>query len=72
MNISMKFVPKGPIDNIPALVQIMAWRRPGDNQISEPIVVSLQTHICVTWPQRVKASAVPALRDITVIWTFFA
>ena len=26
--ISLKFVPKGPIDNIQALVKIMAWRRP--------------------------------------------
>ena len=26
----LKFVPKGPIDNIPTLVQVMAWRRPGD------------------------------------------
>ena len=25
---SLKFVPEGPINNIPALVQIMAWRRP--------------------------------------------
>ena len=30
IKISLKFVPKGPINNIPALVQIMAWRRPGD------------------------------------------
>ena len=30
-NISQKFVPKGPINNIPALVQIMASRRPGDS-----------------------------------------
>ena len=30
IEISLKFVPKGPINNIPALVQIMAWRRPGD------------------------------------------
>ena len=29
IEISLKFVPKGPIDNIPALVQIMAWRRSG-------------------------------------------
>ena len=29
IKISLKFVPKDPIDNIPALVQIMAWRRPG-------------------------------------------
>ena len=27
IQISLKFVPKGPINNIPALVQIMAWRR---------------------------------------------
>ena len=30
IKISLKFVPKGPINNIPALVQIMAWHRPGD------------------------------------------
>ena len=33
---SLKFVPKGQINNIPALVQIMAWRRPGDKPLSEP------------------------------------
>ena len=27
IEISLKFVPKGPINNIPSLVQIMAWRR---------------------------------------------
>ena len=47
----MKFVPKGPINNIPALVQIMAWRRPGDKPLSEPMMVSLPTYICVTRPQ---------------------
>ena len=30
IKLSLKFVPKGPIPNIPALVQTMAWRRPGD------------------------------------------
>ena len=29
INIPLKFVPKGLINNILALVQIMAWRRPG-------------------------------------------
>ena len=43
---SLKFVPKGPINNIPALIQIMAWRRPGDKPLSEPMMVSLLTHIC--------------------------
>ena len=40
IKISLKFVPKGPINNIPALVQIMAWRLPGDKPSSEPMVVS--------------------------------
>ena len=31
--ISLKFVPQGPINNISALVQIMAWCRPGDKPI---------------------------------------
>ena len=55
IKISLKFVPKGPINNIPALVQILAWRRSGDKPLSEPMVVSLLTHICITRPQWVKA-----------------
>ena len=51
IKISLQFVPKGPINNIQALVQIMAWRRPGDKPLSEPMMVRLPTHICVTRPQ---------------------
>ena len=54
IKISLKFVPGGPINNISALVQIMAWRRPGDKPLSEPLMVSLPTHICVARPQWVK------------------
>ena len=54
IKISLKFVPKGPINYIPALVQIMAWRRPGYKPLSEPMMVCLTTHICVTRPQWVK------------------
>ena len=39
IKILLKFVPKGPINYIPALVQIMAWCRPGDKPLSEPMVV---------------------------------
>ena len=53
-NISLKFVPKGPINNNPALVQLMAWCRPGDKPLSEPMMARLPTHICVTRPQWVK------------------
>ena len=48
---SLKCVPKVPITNIPALIQITACLRPGDKSLFEPILVSLLTHICVTRPQ---------------------
>ena len=51
---SLKFVPKGQINNFPALVQIMAWRRTGDKPLSEPMMTRLPTHICVTRPQWVE------------------
>ena len=51
IKISLKFVPQGPINNIRALVQIMAWRRPGDKPLSGPMMVKLPTHICITRPQ---------------------
>ena len=51
IKISLKFVRKDPINNNSALVQIMAWRRSGDKLLSEPMMVSLLTHVCVTWPQ---------------------
>ena len=54
IKISLKFVPKGPINNITALVQRMAWCRPGDKPLSEPMMVNLPTHICITRPQWVK------------------
>ena len=53
-NISLKCVPRGLINNIPTLVQVMAWRRPGDKPLSEPIMVRLSAHIWVTQPQWVK------------------
>ena len=40
IDISWKFVPQGPINNIPALVQIMAWHWPGNKPLSEPMIVS--------------------------------
>ena len=46
--ISLKFVPKFRNNNISALVQIMARRLPGDKPLSEPMMVSLLTHICVS------------------------
>ena len=36
IKISLKFIPKGTINNFLALVQIMAWHRPGNKPLSEP------------------------------------
>ena len=58
IKISLKFVPKGSINNIPAVVQIIAWGRPGDKPLSEPMMLRLPTHICVTGPQWVNNSAI--------------
>ena len=56
INISLKFVPNGLINNIPLLVQIKAGRRSGDKPSSEPMVVRLLTHICVSRLRWVKSS----------------
>ena len=53
IRISLKFIRKGPSNSISALIQIMAWRRPGDKPLSGPIMVILSTHTCVTRPQGV-------------------
>ena len=35
---SLTFVPDGHIENMPALVQIMAWRRTGNQPFSESMI----------------------------------
>ena len=56
----------------------MAWRRPGDKPFSEPMMISLLTHICVTRPQWVKEGAnimvamhvinIAALAHLYAVW----
>ena len=71
IKISLKFVPRGPINNIPALVQIMAWRRPGDKPLSEPMMVSSLTHVCVTRPEWYTWSSKIECQFLKKIWNFF-
>ena len=47
LKISLKFLPKVPINNIPALVQILAWRRSGNKPLSEPMMVSSRYQMCL-------------------------
>ena len=65
IKISLKFVPKDPINNIPALVQIMAWCCPGAKPLSEAMVVNLPSHICVTWPQWVNTAGMAEIQQMT-------
>ena len=83
IKISLTFVPRGPINNIPSLVQIMAWHRPGEKPLSEPMMARLPTHICVTRPQWVnlpsdlkwnvliflKSTAHPKRYSVNVVWS---
>ena len=38
IQISLTFVPRGPFDNKPALVQVMAWHQTGDKPLPEPML----------------------------------
>ena len=38
--ISLKFVPKGQMNNIPALVHVMPWHQSGDRPLYEPVMVN--------------------------------
>ena len=63
--ISLKVVPKGPVYNIPALVLIKACCRPGNTPLSEPMMVSLLTLICITRPPWVNILSALSLKDLT-------
>ena len=38
IRITLKIVPKGPVDNKAALVQLMAWSRTADKPLSKPML----------------------------------
>ena len=65
----LEIVPKGPINNIQALVQIMACRRQGDKPLSEPMMARFPTHICVTRPHWVNFWFVFYLSYYRVVWS---
>ena len=71
IKISLKFVPNGPINNIPALVQIMAWCHEGDKPLSEPMMVSLPMHLCVTRPNELKRKEALSQGYISVLVSNF-
>ena len=55
---SLKFVPKCPFNNIPVLVQIMAWHQSGSKSLSWPMVGSLLMPQWVKSVTKIQSSAV--------------
>ena len=52
IKISLKFVPKVPNDNNPALSHIMGCRQTGDKPLSEPMMALLtDAYICIPQPR---------------------
>ena len=51
IKISLMRVPKRPISNIQALVQMMTWHRTGDKPLSGALMAYLLTQLCFTWLQ---------------------
>ena len=41
IQLSLKFVLKSPVDDKPALVMVIAWHRPGDKPLPEPMMAQL-------------------------------
>ena len=41
IQISLKLVSRGPIDNKPALVQVMVWHRTADKPLPEPMMAQI-------------------------------
>ena len=58
------------INNIRTFFQILAWRRPCDKPLSEPMMVSLLTHICVTRPQWVNDLCTKASKQLNAFTRF--
>ena len=54
LQISLTFVHKGPVNNSPALVQMIYRRRPGDKSMPKRMMVRVLTHI---WVNHEKKSA---------------
>ena len=67
LKISLKFIRKVQVNNIPALVQIKAWRQPGDKPLPEPTMVRLLTHTCATQPQCVEENMLIQISPIVFL-----
>ena len=83
---SHRISPKDPINNMPALVMILAWLRQGDKPLSESMMVSSLTHICAIRSEWVNTNCVflddihhylycisdsPNFQIVLIVWQLF-
>ena len=68
IQISLKLVPRGPIDNKPALVQVMVWRRTGDKPLPEPMMAQFTDTYNMIYLAHLPL--VPHIRRFNCIWIF--
>ena len=71
IEISLKFIPEGPIDNKSALVQVMAWHLLGAKALSEPVLthiddISRQQKVNVTYALKSREILIGMLHDVTL------
>ena len=69
IKVSQDFVPKCPINNILALGQIMACHQPGDKALSETMMVSILTLICIIRLQWVNTKYILLPYSIDIVLT---
>ena len=55
IQLSLKFVPRSPIDNKPALVQVMAWSRTGDKPLPVPMLTQFTDAYMRHWGRWIKS-----------------
>ena len=59
----MKFASMCPIENSPALVQVMAWRRTGDKPLPEPTLTQFTDAYSALWGDEFTGSILFQLND---------
>ena len=57
IRISLKFVPKSPIDNKQALVQVMAWRRTGDITWTNADPIHWRIYAALGWDELIYSTS---------------
>ena len=71
LKISQKFIPMVRINNIPALVQIMALHRPGDKPLYEPWLVYWRIYASLGLNDLTRQAMIISSTNISWIWVSY-